>query len=163
MLYLFASWEPLKFCFNCSQLFPELSMGDIKLQKMKQKVVNGSHNSSNVYGIQIHTSMQSATHLPVTRENPEMSKLLHKAVREKRESTYSVYSEREPGPVNVIRDLFEFKSERSLIPVEKVESATSIVERFCTGGMSLGAISREAHEAIAIAMNRICRMELNIF
>lgn len=37
----------------------------------------------------------------------------------------------------------------------KVEPASSIVERFCTGGMSLGAISRETHEAIAIAMNRI--------
>ena len=37
----------------------------------------------------------------------------------------------------------------------KVEPATSIVQRFCTGGMSLGAISRETHEAIAIAMNRI--------
>lgn len=37
----------------------------------------------------------------------------------------------------------------------KVEPAVSIVQRFCTGGMSLGAISRETHEAIAIAMNRI--------
>lgn len=37
----------------------------------------------------------------------------------------------------------------------KVEPATSIVQRFCTGGMSLGAISRETHEAIAIAMNRL--------
>lgn len=37
----------------------------------------------------------------------------------------------------------------------KVEPASSIVQRFCTGGMSLGAISRETHEAIAIAMNRI--------
>lgn len=41
------------------------------------------------------------------------------------------------------------------IPIGKVEPASSIVERFCTGGMSLGAISRETHEAIAIAMNRI--------
>jgi glutamate synthase (ferredoxin) len=47
------------------------------------------------------------------------------------------------------------KSDRAPIPIGKVESATSIVERFCTGGMSLGAISRETHEAIAIAMNRI--------
>jgi glutamate synthase (ferredoxin) len=39
--------------------------------------------------------------------------------------------------------------------VGKVEPAVSIVQRFCTGGMSLGAISRETHEAIAIAMNRI--------
>lgn len=37
----------------------------------------------------------------------------------------------------------------------RVESAVSIVQRFCTGGMSLGAISRETHEAIAIAMNRL--------
>lgn len=47
------------------------------------------------------------------------------------------------------------KSDRAPIPIGKVEPATSIVERFCTGGMSLGAISRETHEAIAIAMNRI--------
>ncbi|KAI3667231.1 hypothetical protein L6452_42280 [Arctium lappa] len=88
--------------------------------------------------------------------NPEMSKLLHKAVREKRESAYSVYQQHLANrPVNVLRDLFEFKSERSPISVGKVESAASIVERFCTGGMSLGAISRETHEAIAIAMNRI--------
>ncbi|KAK1428911.1 hypothetical protein QVD17_17751 [Tagetes erecta] len=88
--------------------------------------------------------------------NPEMSKLLHKAVREKRESAYSIYQQHLANrPINVIRDLFEFKSDRAPIPVGKVESAASIVERFCTGGMSLGAISRETHEAIAIAMNRI--------
>lgn len=55
----------------------------------------------------------------------------------------------------VLRDLLEFKSGRSPIPVGRVEPATSIVQRFCTGGMSLGAISRETHEAIAIAMNRL--------
>lgn len=55
----------------------------------------------------------------------------------------------------MLRDLLEFKSDRMPIPVGKVEPATSIVERFCTGGMSLGAISRETHEAIAIAMNRL--------
>ncbi len=37
----------------------------------------------------------------------------------------------------------------------QVEPAAAIMERFCTGGMSLGAISRETHETIAIAMNRI--------
>lgn len=57
--------------------------------------------------------------------------------------------------LQVLRDLLEFKSDRAPIPVGKVESASSIVQRFCTGGMSLGAISRETHEAIAIAMNRI--------
>lgn len=57
--------------------------------------------------------------------------------------------------LQVLRDLFELKSDRSPIPVGKVEPASSIVQRFCTGGMSLGAISRETHEAIAIAMNRL--------
>ncbi|GAB2267141.1 Ferredoxin-dependent glutamate synthase [Dionaea muscipula] len=88
--------------------------------------------------------------------NPEMSKLLHKAVRQRSESAYAVYQQHLANrPVNVLRDLLEFKSDRSPISVGKVESATSIVQRFCTGGMSLGAISRETHEAIAIAMNRI--------
>ncbi|CAA0812826.1 Ferredoxin-dependent glutamate synthase 1-chloroplastic/mitochondrial [Striga hermonthica] len=88
--------------------------------------------------------------------NPEMSKLLHKAVREKSETAYSIYQQHLANrPVNVLRDLLEFKSDRSPIPVGRVEPASSIVERFCTGGMSLGAISRETHEAIAIAMNRL--------
>lgn len=88
--------------------------------------------------------------------NPEMSKLLHKAVRQKSESAYSVYQQHLANrPVNVLRDLLEFKSDRAPIPVGKVEPAVSIVQRFCTGGMSLGAISRETHEAIAIAMNRL--------
>jgi glutamate synthase domain-containing protein 2/glutamate synthase domain-containing protein 1/glutamate synthase domain-containing protein 3 len=41
------------------------------------------------------------------------------------------------------------------IPLEQVESASEIVKRFCTGAMSLGSISREAHETLAIAMNRL--------
>ncbi|XP_034894077.1 ferredoxin-dependent glutamate synthase 1, chloroplastic/mitochondrial [Populus alba] len=88
--------------------------------------------------------------------NPEMSKLLHKAVRQKSENAFSIYQQHLSNrPVNVLRDLLEFKSDRAPIPVRKVEPATSIVQRFCTGGMSLGAISRETHEAIAIAMNRL--------
>ncbi|CAM6047747.1 unnamed protein product [Sphagnum compactum] len=88
--------------------------------------------------------------------NPEMSKLLHKAVREKNESAYTVYQQYlAKRPVNVLRDLLEFQSKRAPIPLEKVEPISSIVQRFCTGGMSLGAISRETHEAIAIAMNRL--------
>lgn len=88
--------------------------------------------------------------------NPEMSKLLHKAVREGNRDAYAVYQEYlAKRPVNVLRDLLEFKSDRKPIPVEDVESASNIVARFCTGGMSLGAISRETHEVIAVAMNRI--------
>nr|YP_010902832.1 glutamate synthase [Hypnea flava]WCH54886.1 glutamate synthase [Hypnea flava] len=88
--------------------------------------------------------------------NPEMSKTLHKAVRNKDKELYSRYKLllNDRPPTN-LRDLLEFKSNRSPINLEEVESIESILERFCTGGMSLGALSRETHETLAIAMNRI--------
>ena len=54
-----------------------------------------------------------------------------------------------------IRGLLEFKLADQPISIDEVESATEIVKRFATGAISLGSISREAHEALAIAMNRI--------
>merc|ERR1712176_311359 len=92
--------------------------------------------------------------------NPEMSKLLHKAVglggKNPAIENFKAYQEHmDQAPITTLRDMLEIKSDRSPISIDEVESATSIVERFCTGGMSLGAISRETHEVIAIAMNRI--------
>ena len=59
------------------------------------------------------------------------------------------------APLANIRDLFDFDSDRESIPIDQVESVSSIMRRFCTGAMSLGALSREAHETLAIAVNRI--------
>lgn len=59
------------------------------------------------------------------------------------------------GPVIVLRDCLELVPAGEPVPIEEVQSAGDIMTRFCTGGMSLGAISRETHETIAIAMNRI--------
>mmetsp|Transcript_5827 Transcript_5827/g.10673 ORF Transcript_5827/g.10673 Transcript_5827/m.10673 type:complete len:1606 (+) Transcript_5827:167-4984(+) len=92
--------------------------------------------------------------------NPEMSKLLHKAVglggKNPAIENFQKYQEHmEKSPITTLRDMLEVSSDRKPISIDEVESATSIVERFCTGGMSLGAISRETHEVIAIAMNRI--------
>lgn len=53
-----------------------------------------------------------------------------------------------------LRGLFTFKAKKS-IPIDEVEPASEIVKRFVTGAMSFGSISKEAHEAIAIAMNRL--------
>lgn len=61
----------------------------------------------------------------------------------------------EVAPLANIRDLLDFESDRKSIPIEEVEPASEIMRRFCTGAMSLGALSREAHETLAIAMNRI--------
>ncbi len=54
-----------------------------------------------------------------------------------------------------LRGLLDFKWSDKSIPIEEVESASEIVKRFATGAMSYGSISREAHETLAIAMNRI--------
>ncbi|WP_375468404.1 glutamate synthase large subunit [uncultured Nostoc sp.] len=88
--------------------------------------------------------------------SPEMVKALHKAVDDKNYDHYEVYKKHLQGrPVTALRDLLDFQSERTPISIEEVESVSEIVKRFCTGGMSLGALSREAHETLAIAMNRI--------
>tara|TARA_Y100001968_G_scaffold292981_1_gene298639 strand:+ start:1336 stop:5922 length:4587 start_codon:yes stop_codon:yes gene_type:complete len=89
--------------------------------------------------------------------NPEMSKILHSAVKTgpgyNHFSTYQNLLENRP-PTS-LRDLLTFNLAKNPIPLEEIESAESICTRFCTGGMSLGALSREAHEVLAVAMNRI--------
>jgi glutamate synthase domain-containing protein 2/glutamate synthase domain-containing protein 1/glutamate synthase domain-containing protein 3 len=54
-----------------------------------------------------------------------------------------------------LRGLMRLRYASEAVPLEQVEPATEIVKRFTTGAMSLGALSREAHETLAIAMNRI--------
>ena len=54
-----------------------------------------------------------------------------------------------------LRGLLKFKFDRSPVPIEEVEPAAEIVKRFKTGAMSFGSIGKEAHENLAIAMNRI--------
>ena len=88
--------------------------------------------------------------------SPEMSKALHKAVETKQYDHYELYKQHLQGrPATALRDLLDFESDRESITVDEVESVESILTRFCTGGMSLGSLSREAHETLAVAMNRI--------
>ncbi|MDP8984090.1 MAG: glutamate synthase large subunit [Pseudomonadota bacterium] len=58
-------------------------------------------------------------------------------------------------PVSCIRDLLKLKAGAAPLPIDEVESIASILMRFDSAGMSLGALSPEAHEALAIAMNRL--------
>ena len=57
-----------------------------------------------------------------------------------------------------LRDLLDFRSDRSPVPIDEVEPVESIVQRFSTAAMSHGALSREAHEVLAIAMNRLAAL-----
>ncbi len=89
--------------------------------------------------------------------SPEISKALHSAVKAGPKydhfSTYQTLLENRP--VTALRDLLAFRKTTNPLPLDQVESVESICLRFCTGGMSLGALSREAHEVLAVAMNRI--------
>jgi glutamate synthase (NADPH/NADH) large chain len=71
-------------------------------------------------------------------------------------NTFRKFSEglRQREPLH-LRDLLDFRSDRKPVHQEDVESITQIRKRFVTPGMSHGALSTEAHEALAIAMNRI--------
>ena len=89
--------------------------------------------------------------------NPAISKVLHTALKEgPGYDHFNTYKELVRNrPITSLRDLLTIKSNRDSIPLDQVESVESICKRFCTGGMSLGALSREAHEVLAVAMNRI--------
>ncbi len=89
--------------------------------------------------------------------NPGSITLLQRAVRENDHRIYERYAELindQSEKLCTLRGMFRFKKTRP-VPLEEVEPATEIMKRFVTGAMSFGSISRETHETIAIAMNRI--------
>ncbi len=91
--------------------------------------------------------------------NPETVFALQHATRSKRYDIFKRYTTRvdeQSRALMTLRGLFTFKEGvRSAIPIEEVEPVSEIVKRFSTGAMSYGSISQEAHETLAIAMNRI--------
>ncbi|HLY67165.1 MAG TPA: glutamate synthase central domain-containing protein, partial [Chloroflexota bacterium] len=89
--------------------------------------------------------------------NPETVGKLQHAVRSANYKLFRTYTKAvddQSRRLATLRGLLRFKAS-SPIPIDEVEPASEIVKRFKTGAMSLGSISREAHETLAIAMNRI--------
>lgn len=87
--------------------------------------------------------------------NPDVIQALHKAVRTGDYANYQAYADIvNTRPVATLRDLLQLKTDNP-ISIDDVESIEHILKRFDSAGMSLGALSPEAHEAIAIAMNTI--------
>ncbi len=90
--------------------------------------------------------------------NPKTIHFLHKACRNNDYTTFKEYSQLiddQSERMATLRGLMALKFEPEPIPIEEVEPVDAIVKRFKTGAMSYGSISKEAHEALAIAMNRI--------
>ncbi len=88
---------------------------------------------------------------------PEAIHSLQRAVRENDASLYARYAEMindQSEKQSTLRGMFVFR-ETEPVPLDEVEPASEIVKRFVTGAMSFGSISREAHETMAIAMNRL--------
>ncbi|MDT3427169.1 glutamate synthase domain-containing protein 2/glutamate synthase domain-containing protein 1/glutamate synthase domain-containing protein 3 [Paenibacillus forsythiae] len=90
--------------------------------------------------------------------NPQTIHLLQHSVRSGDYEMYKKYSalvQGESKKHQTLRSLIEFKQVGNPVPLEEVEPVESIMKRFKTGAMSFGSISKEAHETLAIAMNRI--------
>ena len=90
--------------------------------------------------------------------NPQTIHKLQLACRLNSDKVYREYAElinQQAANLCTLRGLLEFKFAEQPVPIAEVESVDSIVKRFKTGAMSYGSISKEAHEALAIAMNRI--------
>jgi glutamate synthase (NADPH/NADH) large chain len=88
--------------------------------------------------------------------NPEVVTTLQAAVMSDDYGRYrkfaALVNER---PASCLRDLFRLQADATPVPIDEVEPIEAILRRFDTAGMSLGALSPEAHEALAIAMNRL--------
>ncbi|MGD1043702.1 MAG: glutamate synthase large subunit [Bacteroidota bacterium] len=90
--------------------------------------------------------------------NPTTITKLQQAVRFSDKKSYKEYAQHlnnQDGGLYNLRGLMEFKKGTRAVPIEEVEQAKEIVKRFVTGAMSYGSISKEAHETLAVAMNRM--------
>jgi glutamate synthase (ferredoxin) len=90
--------------------------------------------------------------------NPTTVSKLQQAVRQNRFETFREFADtvnQQNRNLMMLRGMFELKPAGPPVPVEEVEPASEIVKRFATGAMSFGSISKEAHETLAVAMNRI--------
>ena len=108
------------------------------------------------YGGEYHWRRDGEQHL----WNPQTVTLLQQAVRNNDNQAYAKYAyllNDQTQKTCTLRGLFEFVTSEA-VPLEEVEPASEIIKRFCTGAMSHGSISKEAHETTAIAMNRLGAM-----
>jgi len=90
--------------------------------------------------------------------NPNTVFKLQHATRTGQYNIFKEYTElvnNQSENLATLRGLFEFKQDNKSIPLDEVEPIENIMKRFSTGAMSFGSISKEAHETLAIAMNRI--------
>ncbi|RKQ35630.1 glutamate synthase large subunit [Oceanobacillus halophilus] len=142
--------------------FPRTSskIGGLVLEDISRETCerhNGAFSKESLeldIGSDFHWRREGELHL----YQPKTIHTLQQAVRTGSYDLYKKYSAMindEVGKHTSIRGLLGFKKSSQSIPIDEVEPMESILKRFKTGAMSFGSISKEAHEALAIAMNRI--------
>jgi len=112
----------------------------------------------NGHTLEVHGQYQYRADGELHLFNPKTIHLLQKACRTNQYTTFKEYTklvDDQSERMATLRALMELKLAPQPIPIEEVEPVEAIVKRFKTGAMSYGSISKEAHESLAIAMNRI--------
>ena len=132
-------------------------IGLYSLQKELAKRHKSAFNKDEFVSLEIGGNYRWRRNGEAHMLNPGSISKLQQAVKEDKFETYKVYADlinNQNKQLMTIRGMFKLV-DHDPIPIEEVEPWTEIVKRFKTGAMSYGSISKEAHENLAIAMNRI--------
>ena len=141
-------------------------LGGIGIEVLHQEIA-ARHSSAYPVerAVNIHQNLDVGGEYQWRREgpphlfNPETVFKLQHSTRSKRYDIFKQYTnavDNQAERLMTLRGLFKFKEGlRPAVPIEEVEPVSEIVKRFATGAMSYGSISQEAHETLAIAMNKI--------
>ena len=140
-------------------------LGGVDLDTVAEEVARRHRTAYPVNGIApAHRTLEIGGEYQWRREgephlfDPETVFRLQHSTRSGRYDVFKQYTSRvdeQSERLMTLRGLFRFRQGREPIPIEEVESVAAIVKRFSTGAMSYGSISQEAHETLAIAMNRL--------
>ncbi|MFZ0536349.1 MAG: glutamate synthase large subunit, partial [Candidatus Sulfotelmatobacter sp.] len=128
----------------------------------RESQLNHEHSLRSVTDFETELAVGGNYHQRVDGEyhllNPLTISKLQQAVRQDSFQTFQEYTDlidKKSSQLCTLRGLMRLNKSDSAVPIEEVEPAKEIVKRFNTGAMSFGSISKEAHETLAVAMNRI--------
>ncbi|MGN6412627.1 glutamate synthase large subunit [Flexivirga sp.] len=140
-------------------------IGGIGLDEIAEEIAQRHQTAYPKNGLhQSHRTLETGGEYQWRREgephlfDPETVFRLQHSTRARRYDIFKQYTRRvddQSQRLMTLRGLFSFKQTRPSIPIEEVEPVSAIVKRFSTGAMSYGSISKEAHETLAVAMNRL--------
>ena len=160
--------------YRCSQLFEAVGLAkevvDFCFSDVVSRIEGATFENFHAEQLKLVKLSWKRQHKPLTRGglfkyihggeyhayNPDVVQALQKAVRGGEFSDYQKYSYLvDNRPAACLRDLLALRSDVAPISIDEVEPAETFYSRFDSAAMSIGALSQEAHEALAIGMNRL--------